>query len=77
MEWIIIYRWVGETGSAGLDAAARTICSTILRFPVEPEKGKRWSVQGVIIIRRITVNISVCSSQRERPVQIVRILNGA
>lgn len=46
-------------------------------FPVLPEeREKRWSVQGVIITRRITVNISVCSSQRERPVRIVHILNG-
>lgn len=48
-----------------------------LIFPEEPEKGKRWSVQGVIITRCITVNISVCNSQRERPVLIVRTLNGA
>lgn len=48
-----------------------------LTFPEEPEKGKRWSVQGVIITRCITVNISVCNSQRERPVLIVRTLNGA
>ena len=43
-------------------------------LPVLPEEREKiWSVQGVIITRRITVNISVCSSQRERPVRIVHI----
>lgn len=48
-----------------------------IKIPGLPEeREKRWSVQGVIITRRITVNISVCSFQKERPVRIAHILNG-